>query len=561
MKKKLSLVVPLILALATVLALGACGGAQPQKADDGKAKTETTQAKVETGTYEGTLLTAYKNQMVLSGKDGDMEFQTDKKTVYKMGDVDAMYLDDKLSVKYHVDGKVKYVDEVSVVEHQEPALEFAGELVHFDDDSVTLSNSKLTVTFQTDSDTYIVGDFSRGDGIELTYYGDLSEYPYADVIAVVDEASEAEKVTAHGIVSELTGGTLLLGIDSAHAYRFAVTDDTKVSGAANDVAVGDRVDITYKGNIKNIPDALNVNVTSRAKGRASVVNGKVATVAKNSITVDTGKAKYSFGTNDDTKYYGDKPADGLRTEVTYTGNLDDNPQAGVVYCVKSAAAAKKKPAKKKEAQSSKTSSSAGKKESDTSKKDSEATQKDSAAEQQSTSEQKAKPEKNTEPKANSKPANENKSDTESDSGTKDESGAVDEDESADEPKSDTDDQEGGSDDTDSGDVDQDEDSDGEPASTEQADVNVSGKGTIVKIDEDAKTMQIELKDGTKATLSYDGDTKISSGYTPEKGDEVKVVYGSDSSMLKDVQLINKTADPDDEDTDSDAESEEDEGEE
>jgi len=39
------------------------------------------------------------------------------------------------------------------------------------------------------------------------------------------------------------------------------------------------------------------------------------------------------------------------------------------------------------------------------------------------------------------------------------------------------------------------------------------------------------------------------------------VYGSDSSMLKDVQLINKTADPDDEDTDSDAESEEDEGEE
>ena len=91
-------------------------------------------------------------------------------------------------------------------------------------------------------------------------------------------------------------------------------------------------------------------------------------------------------------------------------------------------------------------------------------------------------------------------------------------------------------------------------------MGVSGQGTIIEGNETKKTIEIKLKSGKKITLKYDDDTKISSGYIPEKGDIVKVEYGSTSLMLKDIQLV-KRAEPEAkaEEAEAEAKSEADEG--
>ena len=73
-------------------------------------------------------------------------------------------------------------------------------------------------------------------------------------------------------------------------------------------------------------------------------------------------------------------------------------------------------------------------------------------------------------------------------------------------------------------------------------MSVSGKATIVKVDNGKHTMQIKMKNGDKITLTYDSSTNIASGYTPQKGDSVKVVYGSTSKTLKDLQLVDRPSD-------------------
>jgi hypothetical protein len=334
MRKSLSGALAGALALTLSLALGACGG-QQQTQDSGSAKPEvsdTKAAEYETSEYEGTLLTAYDRQIVLAGESGDMEFVTDDNTTYDTGDMGQMYLDDIVAVTYHEENGANHVDKVVLVEHMETPLEFAGELVDVTKDSLTLADNKLSVTFQIDNDSYIVGDLSKGDKVELTYLGDISEYPYADVVAVVEEAQETKTSVIHGMISELSGRTVLLSIDSAHAYRFVVTESTEIVGAAKDIAVGDQVDVTYQGAIDKQPDALRVNVVKRSDGRAYVINGTVAEVGNNSVTLDTGAAKYTFAASSATKYYGEKPAKGYSAEITYTGNLTDKPEAVVCVC-------------------------------------------------------------------------------------------------------------------------------------------------------------------------------------------------------------------------------------
>ncbi|MDO4533265.1 MAG: hypothetical protein Q4C36_06040, partial [Coriobacteriia bacterium] len=135
MGRKLIITLSAAFALMMALMLGACA------AND----------KAEVSEYTGTLVTAYQNQMVLAGDNGDMEFVTSENTKYNM---DTMYLDDVVSVKYHVDDKGNQADEVLLVEHQDPAIQFAGTLVDVDKDTISLANKKLTVTFLIDEDSY-----------------------------------------------------------------------------------------------------------------------------------------------------------------------------------------------------------------------------------------------------------------------------------------------------------------------------------------------------------------------------------------------------------------------
>ena len=592
-----SLSVALVLMMALVL--GACKA--KEKEEPASSKTPV----YDTNEYEGALLTAYKQAVVISGEQGDMEFVTNDETLYKTGDMDQMFLDDIVSVRYHMDGDKRLADEIDLVEHMETPLEFAGELVDSGNDFITLVDKSLSITFQIDSDSYIVGDLSKGDKIELTYLGDLNEYPYANVVAVVTEAEEPKTSTVHGVVSELSGRTLLLGIDSAHAYRFTVTDSTTISGVSSHAAIGDQVDITFKGRIEDQPEALSIKVVKMAQGHRYVINGKIAEVGKDSVTLETGAAKYVFGTDGNTKFYGEKPASGYRAEITYTGSLSEKPQATIIYCVKSAKDANKATAKKKDTKatskknsatsqkdSKKTSENADSKKTDDSAKDNqnetssnkdEASENTAASEQQSDSknvegEQTPSPEpeatetepkrvepspepeqtpapepeqapetETVEPEPTPEPEEEVTPEPEEEVTPEPEEEVAPEPEQEPEPEAEAEEepeQETEAEQEAEPEAEAEPEEEVEEEAKPNPDMGVSGQGTIIKGNEDKKTVEIELKNGKKITLTFDENTKISSGYIPQKGDVVKVEYGSSSMLLKDIQLVSRAAEPD-----------------
>ena len=540
------------LALATTLSMGACQAKQQDSGD-----TTTNQAAVSDAQiveYEGTLLTAYDQKVVISGEEGDMEFATSDETLYKTGSEGQMYLDDIVSVKYHVEGNVNHADEIDLVEHMDTAIEFAGTLVDKTDQSITLVDKNLSVTFMIDEDSYIVGDLSKGDSIELTYLGNLSEYPYANVVAVVKEAETSQTATVHGVVSELADSTMLLGIDSAHAYRFGITNQTKVSGAADHLTVGDQVDVTYEGTVASQPNALSITVVKSApkaeQVRAYTINGTVSSADSTSVSLDTGKATYTFATGKATRFYGEKPTKGYRAEITYTGTLNDKPQASIVYCVKSEQEASKAVAKKDAKKNEKKTAS----QKDT-KKDEKADKKDDAKKDESKKDEKQ--ESNTAQNgggAASSDSGKSESSMKQDTTetqdsettpTADESQAAPQPETeptqepevepTQEPESEPEaepTQEPEAEPT------QEPEADPEPAVT-NPDMGVIGQGTIIEGNEKDKTVKIALKDGNTIELTYNDDTKIASGYIPQKGDVVRIEYGSTSLTLKELQLVSR----------------------
>ena len=567
MKRRITIALLAVFALAIASMLGACGsnGKSANEAASSEAASSSAAASNE---YSGELVIAYQHELVLSGEDGEMEFVTDEDTVYNMGDVGAMYLDDVLSVKYHEGDDGNIAEEVNLVEHMDTALEYAGTLVDSNDDSITLVNKGISATFQIDSDSYIVGDLSQGDEIELTYLGDINEYPYANVVAVVTEAEAPQANTIRGTVSELYNGTLLLSIDSAHAYRFVITSSTDIGGAADDIAVGDQVEITYQGSVTSQPNALSVKVVKASDQRVYVINGTIESVSSNSIVLNTGVASYAIATTSNTKFYGEQPAQGYLAKITYTGSLISNPEATIVYCAKSAKEANKATAKKQESKSDSKSnnSSAQKDDSKQSSGNNSAKQDDSSSKKtnekatessessaqktdikpEAASEQSSEPEDETADETKKQPAPEPEADDQSDEGSEPEEEVAPEpepeDEAAAEPEEEAVEPEEEA-------VPEEEvaDEPEEEAAPEPApEMVVSGKGTIVKDDEGNKVLEVEMKNGKKLKFKYDNDTKISSGYTPQKGDVIKIEYGSDSLILKDIQLVSRDAEPEDE---------------
>lgn len=587
------------LALACAITVGGCGA----KKESETADTSTTQVAVSdisTSVYEGTLLTAYDQKVVITGEEGDVEFVTNEKTKYKTGVEGEMYLDDIVSVSYTEDGGVKHAVEIDLVEHMDTAIEFAGILIDSGKDYLTLVDNNLSVTFQIDEDTYIVGDLSQGDKIELTYLGDINEHPYANVVAVVEEVELPKTATIHGFVSEISGNTVLIGIDSAHGYRFKLTDSTKFSGVANHLTIGDQVDVTYEGKIESQPNALSINITKAAQKRAYIINGKIDSVAKSSVTIDTGKAKYTFVTSKQTKFNGETPAKGLETEITYTGELNKKPEATIVYCAKSAAEASKaekaaakaaakainesakksdKPKDNGSAKSSSPANEGAKAETATTEPKSESTGQKAVAPdtQQPTDEKEAEPagseestpettepetitpettepetgeQEGTTPEATEPEAGEQEGTT-PETGEQEATTPEAADGEGTTPET-TDPEAGEQEGTTPESTDTEgttpETTDGETTETEdeEAEVNpdmgVCGQGTIVAGDEEKKTIDIELKDGTKITLTYNDETKIASGYIMEKGDVVKIKYTNTSKVLKDIQLVKRADD-------------------
>ena len=79
----------------------------------------------------------------------------------------------------------------------------------------------------------------------------------------------------------------------------------------------------------------------------------------------------------------------------------------------------------------------------------------------------------------------------------------------------------------------------EPDPVQEPDVKIDVQGTIVEGNEAKQTCTIQTDDGEMITLNITKDTKIASGYFPQKGDTVKITYTKTAMLLRDIQLLDR----------------------
>ena len=315
MKRGIRAAAILVISAALLIMLGACG-------------------KSETARITGRLLNASEGNITVSSDDGPVEIETGKETVYRLGDSDKLCIGDTIDVTYHESFGKKSADEVTIIEHIQQDLIFEGTVVQYREDGIVVVGRSLTVSFIRDSKTDAAGDVNVGDTVEVVYTGDISEYPYAKKVTVTEENKKPEVKTLSGIVSEFTETTILIAIDSATSYRFTIDKTTAVTGVSKYVFIGDSVNISYSGKLDESPLAIEINIVKEAQEDRKTVNGTIRSVGKDCVTLDTGKKSYVIHTNEKTKYSGDKPEKGCRSEITYTGKLSKGAMATNIFCVK-----------------------------------------------------------------------------------------------------------------------------------------------------------------------------------------------------------------------------------
>ena len=79
----------------------------------------------------------------------------------------------------------------------------------------------------------------------------------------------------------------------------------------------------------------------------------------------------------------------------------------------------------------------------------------------------------------------------------------------------------------------------EPEPVLEPDVKVDAEGSIVEGNEEEGTCTIQTADGEQVVLNLTKDTKIASGYFPQKGDTVRVVYTKKAMLLREIQLVSR----------------------
>ena len=228
MGKTLNGTLSIALALTSALTVGAC--AAKNQGDSGATAGKTEISDVKTIEYQGTLLSAYGQKVVIAGDNGDMEFETSEATLYKTGEEGQMYLDDIVAVTYHVDNGVNRADEIDLVEHMETPLEFAGVLVDSGNDHITLVDKNLSVTFQIDDDSYLTLLYGNMLHDNLTVPMILVNLDmYTDKLADKDDKSDEElRYIYDKVITEIT--TDLMPFIEATYPVSAEREDTAVAG-------------------------------------------------------------------------------------------------------------------------------------------------------------------------------------------------------------------------------------------------------------------------------------------------------------------------------------------
>ncbi len=80
----------------------------------------------------------------------------------------------------------------------------------------------------------------------------------------------------------------------------------------------------------------------------------------------------------------------------------------------------------------------------------------------------------------------------------------------------------------------------EPEQKEEASapVAVDATGTIISSDVEKRTCKMDIG-GETVELTFDDETQCASGYFPQEGDQVKVLYIKDGNLIKNIQLVGR----------------------
>ncbi len=186
---KLQKIMPILAVLlcAAMIAVG-CGK---------KSSDEQTQA------FSGTLSEFFNNVILVQNGSDTEEFHISEKTEYVYDTSDYISPGDEVEITFHDDGGGHEADKVMVTNHVEETGKFTGMLIEHDSKHLTVTENDLTVVFEHDKDTVFPSDaLVNGDLVEIEYYGDISEDPYAVSLTIVQSDSEQNRFYAYGIISE-----------------------------------------------------------------------------------------------------------------------------------------------------------------------------------------------------------------------------------------------------------------------------------------------------------------------------------------------------------------------
>ena len=318
------------------------------------ARKETKKEAPEGQSFAGELIDAQGDRLVVKDEDVAMVMYTTPDTEYDLQDEDELCVGDMVKVEYHKDEGRFIADSVVLDKHQNSTLVFGGEVTEIGKTYVTVQSESMTVVFNTDEDTRIEGDLTQGDAVTVTYEGNLSGNPLAKSIVVIQEQKEKLEKSLHGTVSETWKDSFIVSVDSAHACRIKLTKDTKITGDAKELRLGDEIHLVYTGDIEKDAVAVSIKIT-RGKTKYFIMDGVIVKAAKDKLVIQTSKKKYTFKIVNDTRIENKEYMKaGHKTTITYIGKLDKDPVAASIFCSRDTATGKdskkqdKKDDKKKE---------------------------------------------------------------------------------------------------------------------------------------------------------------------------------------------------------------------
>ena len=345
MKKFITLAICMMAAI-TMLAGCSCSGCNGcNGCNGGKQESSTTVEPTAASTeeteettaddhmfFEGTLIDGQEGIIYVLGDEKEMAF--DISNTEFVNAENGLTFGDTLEVTYSEPKEGEYwASKVVVINEAEKIYyTFSGIVSDLHDELLDVTGEQSTVRFEVTEDTKVEGNLTKGDTVTVTYDSTISAYPIAQKIVVTSENEEPEKHVCIGWIGAIAGGEIYVSIESSHGFYFKIGNDTKITGKSTELKVGQKVSVSYNGDTDNAPTALTVEVLEDVKDEVYKISGTVSAVKEGSLSVKVGSNEYTFTTNKDTKYSGDKAAAGCSVTVKYTGVVEKNPVAVSVHC-------------------------------------------------------------------------------------------------------------------------------------------------------------------------------------------------------------------------------------